>query len=162
MMPLSYMRKLILLLMVIVLGVFSVSCSSGKQSNGAETQNGVQVEESTQAEEITQVEETSQVKEAAQPQENTQVENTQQAEEPVDTEKHTFSELFTDDQIREIRRGLKVPDDIEVAVEVGNSYFWDGGNMDLAQVDFYHDGQYCAGAACEVGTSNIVKNIYSY
>ena len=76
--------------------------------------------------------------------------------------KHTFSELFTDDQLNEIARTLGIPDDLEVSVEVGNSYWWDGAGIELAQVDFYHNGVYCAGAECQVHSSNVAKGIYSY
>ena len=76
--------------------------------------------------------------------------------------KHTFSELFTDDQLNEIARTLGIPDNLEVSVEVGNSYWWDGAGIELAQVDFYHNGEYCAGAECQVHSSNVAKGIYSY
>ena len=44
----------------------------------------------------------------------------------------------------------------------GNSYWWDGAGIELAQVDFYHNGVYCAGAECQVHSSNVAKGIYSY
>ena len=78
------------------------------------------------------------------------------------SELHSISMLFTDDQLREIATALGIPRDLKVSVAVGNSYWWDGAGMELAQVDFYHNGTYCAGAECQVHTSNVAKNIYSY
>ena len=34
--------------------------------------------------------------------------------------------------------------------------------MNVAEVDFYHNGEFCAGAACVVGTGDIATNISSY
>ena len=78
------------------------------------------------------------------------------------SELHSISMLFTDDQLREIATALGIPRDLKVSVAVGNSYWWDGAGMELAQVDFYHNGTYCAGAECQVHTSNVAKSIYSY
>ena len=47
-------------------------------------------------------------------------------------------------------------------MEVSSPYYWEGGGMDLALVDFYHDGEYAAGAACKPYTEEIARNIYQY
>ena len=75
---------------------------------------------------------------------------------------HTYSDLFTDSQIAEIRQSLGVPDNLDVTIHVGNAYYWDGGGMYLADVDFMNGEEYIAGASCQVYTSEIVKNIYMY
>ena len=76
--------------------------------------------------------------------------------------KHTFSELFTDDQIWDIHRQLGLPQNQEVMIEVGKAYYSENLNANLAKVEFYHGGMYCAGAECQVHTSNVAKSIYSY
>ena len=75
---------------------------------------------------------------------------------------YTYSDYFTDDQIEEIRASLGVPEDMPMEVEVSDPYYWDGGDINLCQVDFYIGEDYIAGAACEEGTANVVSNIYVY
>ena len=79
-----------------------------------------------------------------------------------DAEMYTYSDLFTDEQIIEIRDWLGVPSDLNAQVSVGNAYYWDGGNIYLAEVDFICNGELVAGAACEIGTSTVVRNIWMY
>ena len=74
----------------------------------------------------------------------------------------SISEYFTNEQLEHIRQALGIPDDLPVEVEVSSPYYWEGGGMDLVQVDFYHDGEYAAGAACKPYTEEIARNIYQY
>lgn len=74
----------------------------------------------------------------------------------------SISEYFTNEQIEHIRQALGIPDDLPVEVEVSSPYYWEGGGMDLVQVDFYYDGEYAAGAACKPYTEEIARNIYQY
>ena len=74
----------------------------------------------------------------------------------------SISEYFTNEQLEHIRQALGIPDDLPVEVEVSSPYYWEGGGMDLIQVDFYHDGEYSAGAACKPYTEEIARNIYQY
>ena len=74
----------------------------------------------------------------------------------------SYSEYFTDEQLGSIRKSLRIPDSLSVEPEIGEPYFWDGAGIDLVQVDFYHDGEYVAGAACEPYTENVARNIYTY
>ena len=91
----------------------------------------------------------------------TQTETNTHLVESVSTNNHTYSELFTDDQILSIYNQLGIPN-IEVSVSVGNPYYWEGAGLNVAEVDFYHNGEFCAGAACVVGTGDIATNISSY
>lgn len=74
----------------------------------------------------------------------------------------SISEYFTNEQLEHIRQALGIPDDLPVEVEVSSPYYWEGGGMDLVQVDFYYDGEYAAGAACKPYTEEIARNIYQY
>ena len=74
----------------------------------------------------------------------------------------SISQYFTNEQLEHIRQALGIPDDLPVEVEVSSPYYWEGGGMDLVQVDFYHDGEYAAGAACKPYTEEIARNIYQY
>lgn len=74
----------------------------------------------------------------------------------------SISEYFTNEQLEHIRQALGIPDDLPVEVEVSSPYYWEGVGMDLVQVDFYHDGEYAAGAACKPYTEEIARNIYQY
>ena len=80
----------------------------------------------------------------------------------VEEESDSISEYFTNEQLEHIRQALGIPDDLPVEVEVSSPYYWEGGGMDLVQVDFYHDGEYAAGAACKPYTEEIARNIYQY
>ena len=87
----------------------------------------------------------------------------QGAEQDLDEEQvSSYSEYFTDEQLDSIRRSFGIPDSLSVEPEIGEPYYWDGGDMDLIQVDFYHDGEYVAGAAFELYTENMVRNIYMF
>lgn len=77
-------------------------------------------------------------------------------------ESDSVSEYFTNEQLDHIRQSLGIPDDLPVDVEVSNPFYWEGGGMDLVQVDFYHEGEYAAGASCKPYTEEIARNIYVY
>lgn len=77
-------------------------------------------------------------------------------------ETDSLSEYFTNVQLDHIRQSLGIPDDLYVDIEVGAPFYWEGGGMDLVQVDFYHDGEIVAGAACKPYTDEITRSIYSY
>lgn len=80
----------------------------------------------------------------------------------IEEESDSISEYFTNEQLEHIRQALGIPDDLPVEAEVSSPYYWEGGGMDLVQVDFYHDGEYAAGAACKPYTEEIARNIYQY
>lgn len=77
-------------------------------------------------------------------------------------ETESLSEYFTNEQLDHIRQSLGIPDDLPVEIEVGTPYYWEGGDMDLIQVDFYHEGEYVAGAAFKPYTEEMVRNMYQY
>ena len=77
-------------------------------------------------------------------------------------ESDSISEYFTNEQLDHIRQALGIPDNLSVDVEVGTPSYWEGGGMDLVQVDFYHEGEYAAGAACKPYTDKLARNIYVY
>lgn len=77
-------------------------------------------------------------------------------------ESDSVSEYFTNEQLDHIRQSLGIPDDLPVDVEVSDPFYWEGGGMDLVQVDFYHEGEYAAGASCKPYTEEIARNIYVY
>lgn len=77
-------------------------------------------------------------------------------------ETESISDYFTDEQLDHIRQSLRIPDDLPVEIEVGTPYYWEGGDMDLVQVDFYHEGEYVAGAAFKPYTEEMARNIYQY
>ena len=77
-------------------------------------------------------------------------------------ESDSISEYFTNEQLDHIRQALGIPDDLSVDIEVGTPSYWEGGGMDLVQVDFYHEGEYAAGAACKPYTEELARNIYVY
>ena len=79
-----------------------------------------------------------------------------------EAETEAVSEYFTNDQLEKMKRALKIPEDLQVEVQIGEPYYWDGGDMDLVQVDFYHEGEYVAGAAFEPYKEELVRNIYQY
>lgn len=80
--------------------------------------------------------------------------------EPGETD--SISEYFTGEQLDHIRQALGIPDDLPVEIEIGDPYYWEGGDMDLIQIDFYHEGDYAAGAAFKPYTEEMARNIYQY
>ena len=74
----------------------------------------------------------------------------------------TYGGYFTEQQIEEIRASLHVPDDSGIEIVVGEPYYWDGGDMDLVDVDFYEDGEFIAGAACRPYSTETIRSIYMY
>ena len=85
-------------------------------------------------------------------------ESMQTSEEETDS----ISEYFTNEQLEHIRQALGIPDDLPVEIEIGDPYYWEGGDMDLIQIDFYHEGDYVAGAAFKPYTEEMARNIYQY
>lgn len=77
-------------------------------------------------------------------------------------ETDTLSEYFSNDQLENMKRALGIPEDLPVEVHVGSPYYWEGGGKDLVQVDFTHEGEVVAGAACEPYKEDLVRNIYQY
>ena len=80
----------------------------------------------------------------------------------AEDEEDAISEYFTNAQLEQIRQALGVPDDLPVRIEVSEPYYWEGGAVDLCAVDFYHNENWIAGAACEPHTAETVKDIYMY
>ena len=74
----------------------------------------------------------------------------------------TYGGYFTEQQIEEIRASLHVPDDSGIEIVIGEPYYWDGGDMDLVDVDFYEDGEFIAGAACRPYSTETIRSIYMY
>ena len=85
-------------------------------------------------------------------------ESMQTSEEETDS----ISEYFTNEQLEHIRQALGILDDLPVEIEIGDPYYWEGGDMDLIQIDFYHEGDYVAGAAFKPYTEEMARNIYQY
>lgn len=85
-----------------------------------------------------------------------------QGDDAAEDEEDAISEYFTNAQLEQIRQALGVPDDLPVKIEVSEPYYWEGGAMDLCSVDFYHNENWIAGAACEPHTAETVKDIYMY
>ena len=85
-----------------------------------------------------------------------------QGDDAAEDEEDAISEYFTNAQLEQIRQALGVPDDLPVRIEVSEPYYWEGGAMDLCSVDFYHNENWIAGAACEPHTAETVKDIYMY
>lgn len=74
----------------------------------------------------------------------------------------TISNKLSNQQIEILRKDLKVPDNLEVTVEQGNSYYWDAGGIWVINVAFLHNGQYVAEATVNVQTLEQVRNIKIY
>jgi len=87
---------------------------------------------------------------------------TQELENGISQSNDAVSEYFTNDQLENMKRALKIPEDLPVEAQIGELYYWEGGAMDLVQVDFYHEGEYIAGAAFEPYKEDLVRNIYQY
>jgi hypothetical protein len=85
-----------------------------------------------------------------------------QGDDAGEDEEGAISEYFTNAQLEQIRQGLGVPDNLPVKIEVSEPYYWEGGAMDLCAVDFYHNENWIAGAACEPHTAETVKDICMY
>ena len=75
---------------------------------------------------------------------------------------NTFSPYFTDGQVQEIAQKLGIPDKTEVSVYISEQYAWEEAEINIADVGFYQNGTYIAGAECEVNTSNLARSIYKY
>ena len=69
---------------------------------------------------------------------------------------------FTYQQLTDIAEKLGIPDNTEVDVCVSDSYTWEAAGIDLAEVSFYRENTYVAGAECEVNTSNLARSICKY
>ncbi len=80
----------------------------------------------------------------------------------IDGRPNTVSPYFSDRQLSEIAAALGVPSGKTIAVHVGEQYYWEGADMYLCDVDFYENGQWACGAACEPNTSMLAKSIYVY
>ena len=85
-----------------------------------------------------------------------------QGDDAAEDEEDAISEYFTNAQLEQIRQALGVPDNLPVKIEVSEPYYWEGGAMDLCAVDFYHNENWIAGAACEPHTAETVKDICMY
>ena len=72
------------------------------------------------------------------------------------------NEYFSKQQIEEIKHKLNIPDVNSVTCEIGDSYYWDVGNRTLVQIDFMENNDYVAGAAVDINTAELVRNIYTY
>lgn len=79
----------------------------------------------------------------------------------IDSNK-TIPSKLSNQQIETLRKDLKVPDNLEVTVEQGNSYYWDAGGIWVINVAFLHNGQYVAEATVNVQTLEQVRNIMIY
>lgn len=88
--------------------------------------------------------------------------NSKQGDQWEAEETDSISEYFTNEQLDHIRQALGIPDDMPVEIEIGDPYYWEGGDMDLVQIDFYHEGEYVAGAAFKPYTEEMARNIYQY
>ena len=60
------------------------------------------------------------------------------------------------------KQALGIPNNLPVDVEVSDLFYWEGGGMDLVQVDFSHEGEYAVGAACKPYTDELTRSIYTY
>lgn len=88
--------------------------------------------------------------------------NSEQGDQWEAEETDSISEYFTNEQLDHIRQALGIPDDLPVKIEIGDPYYWEGGDMDLIQIDFYHEGEFVAGAAFKPFTEEMARNIYQY
>lgn len=79
----------------------------------------------------------------------------------IDSNK-TIPSKLSNEQIETVRKELKVPDNLEVTVEQGNSYYWSAGEVWVINVVFLHNGEYVAEATVNVETLEQVKNIRIY
>lgn len=122
-----------------------------------------EISEASESSEASEISETSNTSETMDSGQTNFIDAEESGQETQDTaESDSVSEYFTNEQLDHIRQSLGIPDDLSVDVEVSDPYYWEGGGMDLVQVDFSHEGEYAAGAACKPYTDEIARNIYIY
>ena len=82
--------------------------------------------------------------------------------EMIRTLSYTTSEFFTNKQLENIRRSLGIPDDLSVELVISEPYYWEAGEVEIAQVDFYHNGELVAGASFKTYSDIMIRNIFMY
>lgn len=75
---------------------------------------------------------------------------------------YSKTSIFTQSEQRYICEQLHVPENVEVTIETGEEYYWEGANMTLIPVSVYRSGTYVAGADVNVDTKEAVRSIMSY
>lgn len=72
------------------------------------------------------------------------------------------NEYLTQDELKEIGRSLRIPDDLEVRAEVGEPTYYEAGDLWYITVVFYHGDEMVACANVDVDTLEMINNIYIY
>lgn len=72
------------------------------------------------------------------------------------------NEYLTQDELKEIGRSLRIPDDLEFRAEVGEPTYYEAGDLWYITVVFYHDDEMVACANVDVDTLEMINNIYIY
>lgn len=73
-----------------------------------------------------------------------------------------LSEKLSDQQLKEIRRSLGVPDDLNVTIKQGTPGYWEGGSRYRTEVSIFYNGELIAGASVDSLTGDIAGSIYMY
>ena len=55
-----------------------------------------------------------------------------------------------------------VMDDLSVELVISEPYYWDAGEVEIAQVDFYHNGEFVAGASFNTYSDIMIRKIFMY